>query len=182
MIYRKLAVLFTCTLSLLLFFACSSSKTLTRGKAKDMIEQDDWSRPAIVRFHPTSDEIDAGMKKGLWKTSSAFGGTTLEFSPAGKSCFSGYNPYYGYFRSSTKFGQKIAVTCITDPPEAALVGGIAGSAKNAEFDWNWDYAGCADEEREKFKNHIEKGEARFQLYDDGWRLKEVRSLSNSSKE
>jgi hypothetical protein len=181
MIYRKLAVLFTCTLSLLLFFACSSSKTLTRGKAKDMIEQNDWSRPGIVRFHPTQDEIAAGMQKGVWKTTPAFGGTTLEFSPIGKSCFSGYSLYYGYFESSTKFGQKIEVTGITDPPEAAFVGSTAGSAKDAEFDWNWDYAGCAAEVREIFKNHVEKGKARFQLYDEGWRLRKVRSLSNSSK-
>ena len=70
---------------------------------------------------------------------------------------------------------------ITDPPEAAFVGSTAGSAKDAEFDWNWDYAGCAAEVREIFKNHVEKGKARFQLYDEGWRLRKVRSLSNSSK-
>jgi hypothetical protein len=152
----------------------NKSTTLTRGKAKGLIEQSsDWQPHQVCAVYPTSAELDDGLSKGLWAThTAAFNATALTLSIP-TSCFTTYNYYYGYFVSGDGFTKKVLeITGIKDSP-SMLGGSPDGKGKVALFTFSFDFAGCPDTVRDVFKTHAQSGEAIFQLYDDGWRLENI---------
>jgi len=145
--------------------SCSSG-TLTRAKAKTLLET---KAPATVDIYPTADELTAGVQKGLWVRTGSYKATALL-----NNCMVFTDPYRGALSSGpyngsqgSKFGIKVVE--ITGISDASTLLGPAGKVKVVGFTYLWDFAGCPDVVRTVFTKPM-KHRSLLQLYDDGWRL------------
>jgi hypothetical protein len=157
----------TSVLLLLLLSVGCSSQTLTRAKAKELIEK----RPAeAVTIWTTAEELAAGVQKGLWvkvPPSGVVRSETYQATPV-LTCLQFYDQYHGTLTSELKFGIKVGeITGIADAP---TVFGPAGTAKIVKFTYTYDFAGCPDVVRTVFTKPSVHKPALFKLYDDGWRF------------
>jgi hypothetical protein len=149
-----------------LLMSCSP-KTLTRGKAKDVIE----NRPAeATTIWLTDEELSAGLQKGLWvKSTNNFGSQYYQMTPLVKDCLRFQDQYHGTVFPATKFKTKVVeVTGISD---AGSEFGPSGTVKIVDFTYLWDFAGCPDVVREVVTKPVEH-KSLLKLYDDGWRLEQ----------
>jgi hypothetical protein len=152
--------------ALLLASAGCSSQTLTRAKAKEVIEH----RAEIATIWATDEELSAGVQKGLWvKATNNFGHGYYQMTPLVNNCLRFQNEYNGTLMSNGKFGIKVVeVTGISD---ANALYGPAGKVKVVKFTHLWNFAGCPDVVRTVITQPREH-EAVLQLYDDGWRIED----------
>lgn len=148
---------------LLLALLTGCSKTLTRGKAKDLIsEHHHYDQAVPVKIDPTDDELIEGQKRGLWKLYRGGLFTTHlahELTPYGKQFFT--------------FSQECrCTTTIATAHPVIEITGIKGegSTREVEYTIQW-FTDVPGEVKDLFKSHApEQGKDDLQLYDDGWRV------------
>jgi hypothetical protein len=147
---------------LLLALLTGCSKTLTRGKAKDLIsEHHHYDQAVPIKIYPTGDELVEGQKRGLW---TLYGGgafaTRHVLTPYGKQ----------FFTFSRECG---CMTTIATARPAIEITGIQGegSTREVEYTIQW-FTDVPGEVRDLFKGHEpEPRTDKVQLYDDGWRVR-----------
>jgi hypothetical protein len=137
------------------------SKTLTRGKAKDLIsEHHHYDQTVPVEIHPTEDEFVEGRKRGLWEISGRGLFTRYSLTPYGKQ----------FFTFSRECG---CMTTIATARPAIEITGIKGEGTTREIEYTiqW-FTDVPGEVKDLFKGHEpEPRTAKVQLYDDGWRVR-----------
>jgi uncharacterized protein YceK len=145
---------------LTLSVGCSSSRTLTRGKVKDLIEES----PARKVFEvATDEEVAAGVKEGLWTQFQYHPGYLYSYKPTNTDhpCVTFVDDHP---RLEGTFKRKVVeVTGISDVPTAGE------GLKEADFTYVWDTAGCSNVVSKVFAQP-KKASVGVKLYDDGWRL------------
>src|ERR1035441_5391861 len=136
----------TSVLLLLLLSVGCSSQTLTRAKAKELIEK----RPAErVTIWPTAEELATAVQKGLWvKIRSPYpvpiGSDEYQATALLKACM----VMDSTATLNSEFGIKVGeITGIADAPTEF---GPAGTAKIVKFTYTYDFAGCPDVVRTDF--------------------------------
>ena len=166
---KKIGVL----LAILLIAGCSSSNTLSRGKAKDILNASYKSNAAPAALKPTPDEVKALVSQGMISvTNNVFCRCQI---PAvlqhGKSFLSGWQgaPATGGFYLITAQPLKthvVEVTGITDAP-----GDSSGHEKVVEYTAAYDFDNAPSEFKTIFKDYPAVAlSQKIKLYDDGWRM------------
>ncbi len=177
---------------LLAIAACRSSTTLSRGKAKALIEASRKYNPVCLAL--TQEEIKAAQNAkyltlltvstgyNMLTRGPLFTRTYLRVSPDGEKYFTcpcktpqqfeaGSTPWGGGCPIQTVASVKPHVTevsGITDVPDTM------GGGKLVEYAWSYDLDGLPSDIRGFFKSRQpQASNARFRLYDDGWRLQEL---------
>jgi hypothetical protein len=149
----------------LLLLGCHSS-TLTRGKAKNVIESSDLYKLQKARVALTSGEFQNLWRAGYLQVRMVMFQQQLEVGPKGKGLIDSGNLWPGGTNPSIVLAAPLKpyvldVTGITD--------GETGS-KIVEYKWNWDFSTQPKELQDFFKNHpVGEEKATLRLYDDGWR-------------
>lgn len=147
-------------------YGCDSSRTLTRGRAKDVIEASDTYKLKKHSIELTENEFTNLWRGGYLQVRVVFFQRQIEVAPKGKAFFD-------------DAGQMPAmpaqvVTAIPIKPYVIEVSGITEggteSEKLVEYTWNWDFKPLPEEVRYFFKDHPpERWKVTLKLYDDGWR-------------
>ena len=165
----KMSVIF---LLVFLCIGCSTSKTLTRDKAKDLLQVEFKQNPK-----PGPDTIkltDAETKELISKhliENHQYTPTinTLEILPEGRKYFSNILVIPNGWEVVTAMnnrGHVVEVTGISDDPENP-----SGNEKIVDFTWTNNWGELPPAIAGVFKNHHpETSKARLRLYDDGWRV------------
>lgn len=164
---RFLSVLAIVTLA---FSGCESKTSLSRSKAKHLIETSKGFSTPISQIALTDDDVKQGISDGYWHEANAlFLGTYLELTDKGKQAFKGFEPQAGGVR-------------ILDIRQEVrpLVGDVTGIAdvstteKTADFTFHPDFSSLPLDLQAIFKNRrATAAQASFKLYDDGWRVEQV---------
>jgi hypothetical protein len=174
---KILALVFGCV-----FISCGS-QSLTRGKAKDIIEATPAYQPQIMEFLITKDVAIAGQEMNFWVPQrGAFQIIFYSLTDEGKKYFSSIKPGVNAMMYGQNAGYNVTptfrirrrvkeVTGITDFPSP--VPG-SGGMKVVQYNWIYDEDSMPSEVRKMFASQASgiAGEALFRLYDDGWRLEE----------
>jgi hypothetical protein len=185
---RRIQSLFV--LALLAIAACQPSTTLSRGKAKALIEASSKCNP--VRILLTQEEINAAQDAKyltLLTVSSGynmltrgplFTRTYVKVSPDGERYFMCPCKTPRQFEESATWGRCKIFTAALVKPHVVEVTGITevpdamGGGKLVEYTWSYDFDGMPGEIRGLFKSRQpQASNARLRLYDDGWRLQEI---------
>jgi len=156
----------------LILGSCSGSRELTRGKAKQLIEESDTFKPRQAKVRLTEEEVKSGLKSGYWQEQQTFlgmFGSVLVLTPQGHALFAGFEPQI-----------QGRILDIRDPAtmEVLQVTGITDvdgpDQKQVDFMWNWNFRDSRPEVQQFFQNYpAQRGQAIFKLYDDGWRVEGV---------
>jgi hypothetical protein len=143
---------------LTLSVGCSPSHTLTRAKAKDLIEE---SPAKTVSTFPTDEELAAGVKEGLWTQFQYHPGWLYSYKPTDTS-----HPCITFAHDNLRLEGtfKYKVIEVTGISDAGLEG-----LKKVDFTYVWDVAGCSNVVSKVFAQP-KKASMFAKLYDDGWRL------------
>jgi hypothetical protein len=176
-------------LALLGVAACNSS-TLTRSKAKTLIEGSRNYSPTHLNL--TEQEIGAGLKSNYLAQFSVSSGynilthgplftrTYVKVGPDGEKYFDCPCKTAQQFEAAAISGRCAIATVATVQPHVIEVTGITdvpdamGGGKLAQYTWNYDFDSLPSEIRDFFKSRQPQAwNARFRLYDDGWRLQEI---------
>lgn len=138
--------------AVLLIALVGCSKTLTRGKAKDLLMAEyHYDRAINYRVDLTREEMDEWLKRGLWKDDGLTG--------YGKKFFA-LDPTCRCLVTAAKVRPDLEIT------------GITGSdpLKTVYYTLNW-YAELPDEVRNIFEHRkLIEFSTYMRLYDDGWRV------------
>jgi|SRR3974390_3331886 len=170
--------------TVLCLVACTSSQTLTRGKATDILEKSPAYQPQPnAPVYLTREQHEEGVKEGLWtKEDDHLHPVWWKLTPSGERCFTGpasvsdlmRNPkLFRSFIARFNFKRKvIEITGITD--DSAAIGDPT-TTKVVDVKWTYDFAGCPDDIRigKVFKDYSKEDQDMFKLYDDGWRYVRV---------
>lgn len=149
----------------LLLVGCHSS-TLTRGKAKDVIESSDRYKLQKVHVALTNGEFQNLWRAGYLQVRMVMFQQQLEVGPKGKGLIDSGNLWPG--------GTNPAIVLSTPlKPHVLEVTGITdgeNGSKIVEYNWNWDFSTQPKELQDFFKDHpVGQDKATLRLYDDGWR-------------
>jgi hypothetical protein len=174
-------------LGLLGITACSSSKELTRNKAKTLIEASKNYQP--VRLTLLEPEIKAALASKyltIFTVSSGYNMLTrgplftrayVKVMPEGEKYFDCPCKTAQQFEAGAQWGRCPITTVATVQPHVIEVTGITdvpdamGGGKLAEYRWNYAYDSLPSEIRKPFESRQPQAwTAKFRLYDDGWRL------------
>jgi hypothetical protein len=145
--------------------ACSSSKTITRPKVKELIESTkviNW--PPENQIPLSSEDFAAGVTKGYWRGC----GNILEgclLTAEGRKLFSGISHEWGgvAVRVDRVLRKDISITGISD--------NNGPTEKVVEFEWRIDVSPLPNTIQDLLKNSKpQKGRVLVDLYDDGWRV------------
>lgn len=137
---------------LLALFLVGCSKTLTRGKARDLIrERYHYDQEINYEFHPSREEVQSGIKAGLW--------TSSELTPYGKK----------YFVISSECHCMMTVAKVRPSIEVTGITGD-GEFRTVLYTLHW-FDDLPSEVKTVFTDsEQEKHSCLMQLYDDGWRV------------
>lgn len=169
--------------------ACNST-TLTRSKAKTLIERSPNYGP--VRLSLTEQEIRSGLKSNYLAQFSVSSGynilthgplftrTYVRVVPGGEKYFDCPCKTAQQFEAGALSGRCATATLAAVQPHVIEVTGITdvpdamGGGKLAQYTWHYDFDTLPSEIRDSFKSRQPQAwNARFRLYDDGWRLQEL---------
>ncbi len=167
--------------------ACSSSKELTRGKAKSLIEASNGYQPAHLSL--SQQDLKAALADkylAILTVSSGYNMLTrgplftrsyYNVSPEGEKFLSCPCKTAQQFEAGAQRGQCPITTVGTVRPHVVEVTGITdipdamGGGKLAQYRWVYDYDSLPSEIRKSLAPpQPQAWSAKFRLYDDGWRL------------
>lgn len=156
----------------LILACCSSSRELTRGKAKQLIEASDAFKPRQAKVRLTDEEVKSGLKSGYWKEQQTFlgmFGSVLVLTAQGHQLFAGFEPQIQGRILDTQEPATMQVLQVTGISDSGDPG-----QKEVDFMWNWNFHGSQPEVQQFFKEHpAQRGQGVLKLYDDGWRVEGV---------
>jgi hypothetical protein len=148
-----------------LMSACSSSTTLTRPRAKELLESTKViSWPPENQILLSSEDFAAGVARGYWSGC----GNILEgcgLTTEGRKLFSGISHEWSgvAVRVDKPLRKNISITGISD--------NNGPSEKVVEFEWKIDVSPLPNAIQDLLKNSKpHKGRVLVGLYDDGWRV------------
>ena len=166
---------------------CSSSTTLSRRKAKTLIEASSNYNPVHIGL--TQEEMKAAQDAkyltqltvssgyNMMTRGPLFTRTYIKVAPDGEKYFSCPCKNPQQFEAGATWGQCPVSTVATVNPHVIEVTGITdlpgemGGGKLAQYSWNYDFDSLPSDIRGFFKSRQPQAwNARFRLYDDGWRL------------
>ncbi len=155
-------------------FACGGKSELSRSKTNKVIQASTKFTPGEYSLQPAGDAALAGVQQGFWKKEQLVGfGSFYALTPKGETYFT--NQGGGYLKLKQTMGRRvIEVTGIADGPGVL---GPPGTIKDVEFTWDWDWDSLPKDVKVVLvttKPAPSKGEALLKLYDDGWRLEEIK--------
>jgi len=171
--FTSIAVLLLAGLALA---ACDSKTSLSRSKAKDILQASKQFSEIASDIRLTDAEIKRGTEQGYWGAANSgvfiFGeGPSLNFTAKGKQLFESYAHQSG--GTSPRWINEALKPLVTE------VTGITDNGQNekaAAFNWTVDSSKLPPDIRPIFKDHPAKdGVAVFKLFDDGWRLEMITS-------
>lgn len=159
---------------------CSARSELSRGKAAEVIYASDKFTPAEYREEGnplvflTEDQFRMGVEQGLWqKDPSNPWGATL--TPKGKTAFQSIsNNLSSWYLTPKPIPRRVIE--VTGLADGAGTLGPPGTTKEAQFTWKWDWDAVPKEAKPFFgaEPKPSKGQAVLKLYDDGWRVEEIK--------
>jgi hypothetical protein len=161
---QKRLRLSVCCLFLLVLTGCGSSKDLSRGKAKDLIQNSQRFRNFDYRYNAVQlspDQCGKLISSGVWKGGDTFNELTDKGRLLVESIYKGVNHSCTLIGNAKWTRHVVEVTGIADAPFGANV-------KEATFTWEWKYP---DELKDDLG--VLMGESftyPLQLFDDGWRV------------
>jgi hypothetical protein len=149
------------------------SKELTRPKVADLITLDTrFAEPVaalpLQREGRFQGKYDAGQVEGLWNITRSTGNITNSLTPKGRETFaSDFGAYAPAPLTQPAKRELVEVTGITSPPQAGE------GVRLATFTWR--YTGLSDIAARYTGEQgvVHNGQAVFQLFDDGWRLRNL---------
>lgn len=163
--------------TLLVLAGCSSSgsSTLTRDKAKAVLEKSEAVQKGISTITLDDQDVQAGLKAGLWRQQkpSNFinitgGDPILELTPLGRKYFRQFHPQIEGRIVDLNHPANAKITEITGISNAPL--DTDGTMKAVDF----VYALAFDGDQQPLASVISatptKGQTVLKLYDDGWRV------------
>ena len=170
-------------LSALSFCGCSSS-SLTREKAKDVIEHSANYKPQSLGLNLKWNEADELIKEGYldWKNDLLYGNKTsyyaLVISAKGSKYFARCDGYAEMIRAgvvSTSIRTPFVLLATPVRPAVVAVTGLADGpdkTKIVEYQWNWDLSDLPSEIRNVIskESNVRSGKGTLRLFDDGWRV------------
>jgi hypothetical protein len=180
---------------LISMIACGGKSELSRGKATKVIQASDKFTPGNQDAHLKADTVRVGLEQGFWqkgpenphlftdRTAANPDGKvyTIILTPKGSTYFSSIGGFIypgqplgeAFLQTKTMPRRVVEVTGIADGPE---IEGPQGTTKDVQFTWKWDLDSVPKEVKALLETgpKASKGEALMKLYDDGWRVEEVK--------
>jgi hypothetical protein len=156
--------------------ACESKKSLSRTKAKDILQASKQFAEIAGDIRLTDAEIRRGTEQRYWVAANSgvfiFGeGPSLNFTAKGKQIFESYARQSG--ETPPRWINEALKPLVTE------VTGITDTGQNEKtvaFNWTVDSSKLPPDIRPIFKDHpVKEGVAVFRLFDDGWRLEMITS-------
>jgi len=159
-------------------FACSTgcgrSRSLSRDKAAELINQSPQFKPSPAKIPLTEDEVNRGVKAAFWTIRPTpsyimFGPDKLLYmTEQGNRLFAGFEPQVQGrildLREKLPL-YVVEVTGVTDNGTPDV------GQRVVEFTYNYRFDSLPPEVQDLLKDHpISRGKLAFRLYDDGWRL------------
>jgi hypothetical protein len=166
---RKILVLLSVAAVCLTGCSTSNPKTLTRSKAKEMLEASKFLDPSKPTISLTKTDMEQGEKAGYWHVQRGTQ-TDCALTPEGQKVFSSAACYI-----SPEWGGTVNPTAALKPKivEVTGISGASATYKEVEFTWTWDWSALPSDAQHIFDGHPpEKQTAAFRLYDEGWRVVE----------
>ncbi len=160
--------------SLLALAACSS-RVLTRGKAKDIVQEANFCKVGggcSIGLSPR--EFQALLAAGYFHVNqqqsvqSILFGQQVEITQKGK-------PFFASASVVPRSGEGPTVVPAVDLKAEVEITGIGDGANDSEkiveYKWKFDYSSMADEISIILKDHeMNDSTIKLRLYDDGWRV------------
>jgi hypothetical protein len=167
----------------LVFSLCGcSSSALSRGNAKEVIEQSDAYKPKKIGWALTKGQADELVRRGYlkWKPDIRYTfESTLSITPSGRNYFDDANGIVLVSNGVVNVTREPVVISSIPMNRAVEVTGIADGGdqtKIVSYRWNWNLSNQPNEIRDVMSqnNPDHVGEAKLRLFDDGWRVAEIR--------
>ncbi len=158
---------------LLLFVACNStsSKELTRNRAKSVIEASAQFRANDIKVTLDQRDVEAGIKAGYWVKKNSLFSDLLELTPLGHKYFTSFEPQIAGRVVNCVRPPKPYITEVTGISDAP--GSVDGNLKIVEFLVNIKFEGEMNDITKVLHFDPTKSSVTLRRYDDGWRMEQV---------